>query len=345
MSTNFRILAINGGGSRGAFAVGFLSEIEKILGKPIINYFDLVAGTSSGSLTAILLALGYSTEDLENIYKNELWKMFVTYPKFFSGFRKPISWVLNPLFRYLTDFRFNFEESLHSKYINSAPYELFHKYVGEKKLYEITNARIVVPSTNILHEEATVFKTRHYPDQSYNYSVRAIDVILSSGAAPTYFDPVTIPNHGVFCDGGIWANNPSMVAYAEAIKISKVCNRKEDPKFTANDISIMSIGTGYNVDTFNPPEKKAGLFWWGKKLLELMFDSQAQSTCFYLERLLEEKFLHIDFQLPYRQWMHLDNLSYIHDLINLGRIQAQSKYKDLAPVFFQEEKLPFVPFS
>ena len=116
------------------------------------------------------------------------------------------------------------------------------------------------------------------PDQSDSYNFYTLDVLLATAAAPGYFDPVTLPGHGIFSDGGIWANNPGLVAYAEAIKISSNCNREVDTPFTANDIHMLSVGTGHATDNFSPPYLKAGVRWWSRRLMELMFESQTQSS-------------------------------------------------------------------
>jgi len=71
-----RILALDGGGIRGAVTIGFLKKIEHILrerhGNPSLvlsDYFDLVGGTSTGAIIATLLALGKPTEEIEGLYR------------------------------------------------------------------------------------------------------------------------------------------------------------------------------------------------------------------------------------------------------------------------------------
>ena len=54
----FRILCLDGGGIRGAFVAAFLSEIEEHLEFPLWRYFDLIAGTSTGGIIALCLAMG-----------------------------------------------------------------------------------------------------------------------------------------------------------------------------------------------------------------------------------------------------------------------------------------------
>ncbi len=71
-----RILSIDGGGVRGALAVGILrrieSELRDLYGRPdlvLSDYFDLIGGTSTGAIIATGLAMGRTTEYLENLYR------------------------------------------------------------------------------------------------------------------------------------------------------------------------------------------------------------------------------------------------------------------------------------
>jgi patatin-like phospholipase/acyl hydrolase len=69
-----RVLALDGGGVRGALTVAFLERIEALLserdGKEIRlgDYFDLIGGTSTGAVIAGALALGYRTAQVKDFY-------------------------------------------------------------------------------------------------------------------------------------------------------------------------------------------------------------------------------------------------------------------------------------
>src|SRR5439155_6831089 len=78
-----RILSLDGGGIRGAVTLGFLGEIERILAGRhedldgmkkedfrLCHYFDLIGGTSTGSIIAALLAVGgYSVAEIKSKYR------------------------------------------------------------------------------------------------------------------------------------------------------------------------------------------------------------------------------------------------------------------------------------
>jgi len=65
----FRILSLDGGGIRGAFTAAFAAEIERHLGVPLADYFDLIAGTSTGAIIAAALALREPAEKIERFYR------------------------------------------------------------------------------------------------------------------------------------------------------------------------------------------------------------------------------------------------------------------------------------
>ena len=64
----FRVLSLDGGGSKGVYTLGVLKEVEAIVKAPLCNVFDLVFGTSTGSIIAALIALGYSISEIEALY-------------------------------------------------------------------------------------------------------------------------------------------------------------------------------------------------------------------------------------------------------------------------------------
>src|SRR5439155_11838233 len=65
----FGILSLDGGGIRGAFTAAFAAEVEKRLGRPLADYFDLIAGTSTGAIIAVALALREPAEQIERFYR------------------------------------------------------------------------------------------------------------------------------------------------------------------------------------------------------------------------------------------------------------------------------------
>jgi uncharacterized protein len=106
-----RLLALDGGGVRGAVTVAFLERIETLLGEQrnqevrLGDFFDLIGGTSTGAIIAGALALGYRTSQVKDFYlrlapfafKRRKWSIPVLQPKFDArGLRKQIEEVVGP---------------------------------------------------------------------------------------------------------------------------------------------------------------------------------------------------------------------------------------------------------
>src|ERR1700760_2048919 len=70
--TPFRILALDGGGAKGFYTLGVLSEIEALVGTPLSSNFDLIFGTSTGSIIAALLARGESVSKIRALYEEKV---------------------------------------------------------------------------------------------------------------------------------------------------------------------------------------------------------------------------------------------------------------------------------
>src|SRR6266516_8098973 len=69
---HYRILSLDGGGAKGFYTLGILDELEKNIGKPLHACFDLIFGTSTGSIIAALLARGDSVDDVLKLYREHV---------------------------------------------------------------------------------------------------------------------------------------------------------------------------------------------------------------------------------------------------------------------------------
>ena len=72
----FKILSIDGGGIKGIAPASFLANIEERTGKKIIDYFDLIVGTSTGGIIALGLGLGFSAREILSLYIDNGEKIF-----------------------------------------------------------------------------------------------------------------------------------------------------------------------------------------------------------------------------------------------------------------------------
>ena len=90
-----RMLALDGGGTRGIVSIAFLAEIERVLQEKLgrsddfvlADYFDMIGGTSVGSILATLLALGWRVRRIEDTFRE--WSPQVFKPRRFRGVLTP----------------------------------------------------------------------------------------------------------------------------------------------------------------------------------------------------------------------------------------------------------------
>lgn len=83
-----KILSIDGGGIKGIFSASFLAEIEEKCGGPYSEYFDMIAGTSTGAIIAAALSIGIPAQEILNLYLKkgkEIFPKGSTHFKLFHG--------------------------------------------------------------------------------------------------------------------------------------------------------------------------------------------------------------------------------------------------------------------
>ena len=83
----FRILSNDGGGIRGIFPAAILATLERdyLGGQRVGDYFDLIAGTSTGGIIALGLAAGLSAPEIEGMYLDEGHLVFPTTKRGITG--------------------------------------------------------------------------------------------------------------------------------------------------------------------------------------------------------------------------------------------------------------------
>jgi patatin-like phospholipase/acyl hydrolase len=104
----------------------------------------------------------------------------------------------------------------------------------------------------------SVFKTPHHPDYKIDRFERMVTVGLATAAAPTYFRPVEHAGY-TLVDGGVWSNNPIMLAVIEALICFDVGR---------DQIDVLSLGCGDNRYVVSESEITKGGLWHWKKIME-----------------------------------------------------------------------------
>ena len=221
--TQFKILSLDGGGVRGAFAASFLARMEEKLNISIVEHFDLIAGTSTGGIVAVALAMGLPAVQIESLYRTHGRAIFTRRPQCRLPMWKRVlaARVDKKLRRYSLDV----DGFLQSKFGAGVLKATLTKELGDRTLEE-AKTRLVVPSVNLTLGQTKVFKTPHLPGMIEDRHWAAVDVILATTAAPTYFPHASIGRSLMpTVDSG--RITPAWSALVEAGRIREQCRRPE----------------------------------------------------------------------------------------------------------------------
>lgn len=226
-----RILSLSGGGIRGLFQAVFLREVSRHLDRPIHQYFDLVAGTSTGSIIALGVALGVSFDRIVDLFEIEGPKIF---PSDVRRRSQPITayFPKGPIYKQKT-----LKTALDAAFVRD----------GRSAQLRDCLIPVVIPATTLDRAQIRSFTTlpRCGLANTLDAQFFATDVALASSAAPLFFpahNPKGLDTHGdawseerTYVDGGLWANNPVLHAVMTA-------KRSCDVSF--EDMRVVSIGNG-----------------------------------------------------------------------------------------------------
>jgi uncharacterized protein len=165
----FRILSLDGGGIRGVIGATLLAAIENRINQPLNEYFDLIAGTSTGSILAGAIAIGRSSQDIIDLYKHSSSIIF-PYRNLFSLQRLPL------LLKYGLSA---------PKFSNSGLIKVLQREFGDVRLIDIPRPRLLIVSYDTISRQAIIFKSwRQNPDYG---NLPLWEACVSSASAPTYF--------------------------------------------------------------------------------------------------------------------------------------------------------------
>jgi patatin-like phospholipase/acyl hydrolase len=294
-----KVLSIDGGGIRGVIPAVMLAEIERLTQRPACQLFDLIAGTSTGGIIALGVTVPdpgasdrprWSAEQLVELYAREG-------PKIFH----------RSLLRTVE----SADGLLLEKYAVSGLESALERYMGDTPLSQALTD-VLIPSYDIQTHEPFFYKsfqprprtgprprdsavkadanTPSPPTSDYPMAV----VARSTSAAPTYFEPEHVmarpaapaPPDYALIDGGTFANNPSMCAYAEALR-----------NHPGADVFVVSLGTGRLTGSISFKQAEHwGLVQWARPLLGVIMDGSSAAIDYQLDELLGADEGHFRFQ-------------------------------------------------
>lgn len=215
----FRVLSLDGGGAKGVYTLGILKEVEAIAKRNLCEEFDLIYGTSTGSIIAALLALGHTVDEVTKNY-------FDLIPEVMQHKRKGTR--------------------------TAALKSCAHRILGDKRFDAfLTDVGIVTIHFN--EARPMIFKSSvkqahgRYSTFQPGFGCTIAEAVIASSAAFPFFERAKVhtSNQGEpdLIDGGFVANNPTLLAIADAVKAYKI--EKEN-------IKVLSLGTGI----FKEPQPK-----------------------------------------------------------------------------------------
>jgi predicted acylesterase/phospholipase RssA len=293
----FQILSLDGGGLRGMFTAAVLAQLEEDHGIRVVDHFDLVAGTSTGGIIALGLGMGMSPRQILQFYTEHGHRIFRNR----SGLRGARHWI-------------------RSKYSERPLRDALAQVFGDRLLGESTK-RLVIPAYDLGASDVYLFRTPHLCHLRRDWRERAVDVALSTAAAPTYFP--TMPLRGArLIDGGVFANNPVMVAITEAVGPLGI---------DLSNVKAFSVGTTTDIPKHPRLLDRGGRLMWAPAAVDVLMRAQSDGATKQARHFLgEANFLRLDPTVPTGA-LNLDRVD-ADGLIGLAghvsRVQSP-KFKDL----------------
>ena len=230
------ILSLDGGGVRAIAAIVFLKQLEIASGKKIFDIFDFFIGTSAGGINALhIAALEASCFELENFWSKENLSKTMT-----KSFWDNASFLQTK-----------------PKYDGRGKRELLLEYFKDQSLGEAKKP-VAVLAYDVEKRKPRLLSSYKSP------GIKIVSAASATSAAPIYYSTQEINDGSWLIDGGIVANNPSLLGYSEAKKL-----------FPGSDIKVLSIGTGINRRKINGANssKWGALNWLRHDILGIMLES------------------------------------------------------------------------
>jgi len=275
----FRILSIDGGGLRGVVPLTILKKIEeKIAPKKIWEYFDFIAGTSTGGLITCAITLKdfqnpnsskYTLDDIMEVYVKRGKEIFPKY-NFFQKLVHNVSDIFNPSFS------------------DKGIAKVFGDVLGDARMNDCLKP--IMLSTYDLANNLPLFFKSNESKYDPTLNAKLYDICRATSAGPSYLPsysfkyPKNIPieNEERNCiDGGVYVNNPSMAALAEFSRNHQYyLTPTEQPyEFDLRKVFVLSIGTGtYSAPISTKESKKGGELYWAKAISDIMMRGVNRTT-------------------------------------------------------------------
>ncbi len=296
---NFRILSFDGGGIRGVLTAVLLNRLSTaypalLQDRP--GTITMYAGTSTGGILALGMAAGLTPTQIRDLYVTNGKLIFDS------------SWTRDVV---------EIGGLSGSKYDNVNLRQILLETFSALRLQDL-KSRVLIASFSLDNQATDATQRTWNPKFFHNFpgadsdgESLVVDVALSTSAAPTYF-----PSYGVFIDGGVIANNPSMAAVAQALDVR---NQPSERATTLNDIKLLSLGTGASLQYIDGQDHDWGDAQWIKPILNVMMDGSVGVADFQCAQLLGNRYCRVEPIFPANKSFPMDDVSKVVDLMDLAQ--------------------------
>ncbi len=209
MKAVFNVLSLDGGGAKGVFSIGVLVEVAAVLGRPLHEFFDLIYGTSTGAIIAAAIAVGMPPVEIEELYMGHI-------PRIMKCF---------------------------TRRGRSAELRKCLEGTFGNKTFGDCRTMLGVVATERNDKRPVIFKTSmdlaHGRQATFvpGFGCTLAEAVEASCSAYPFFQSrrLKTSNQGEMdlIDGGFSANNPTLLAYADALRAG-----------AGKHIQILSVGVG-----------------------------------------------------------------------------------------------------
>jgi len=242
----FQILALDGGGAKALFSAHVLARLEADLGIRIADAFDLVTGTSAGGIIALALGAGMRPGEIAAQYESLVATVFPRSRRQWRRFPGRLT---------------------HPAYDASVLRRALEGVLGTRLLGD-SGKRLVIPSWDVQAASVHLFKTPHHDRLRRDWKIPMVDVAMATSAAPAYFAAAHVDGHRLV-DGGVWANNPSVVGITEAVSMLGV---------PLAAVAILNIGTMDQVAHHSRRLDTGGLATWARYAVPLVLTAGSRGA-------------------------------------------------------------------
>ncbi len=277
MEKELRILALSGGGFRGLFTARVLAGLEEHAQKPIGQCFDLICGTSIGSIIAMAIGIEMPMKKVAKIIEDNGKNIFSI------GKIKRILCNKNILCGKLCFF--GGMSLCSAKYSNRNLYKTVISVFRDTTLAGSKHP-LLIPVVNYSNGKPRMFKALCGSRFVEDKKLKMADVAMAASAAPLYFPSWQIPREyggTIYADGALYANAPGLLGVHEL-----VFNMKKN----IDKVSLLSVGTMREDERIGKTELNRGILGWGKnaRISNVAISVQENLAHFMLEQQLCERY-------------------------------------------------------